>query len=180
MRRLSEEKTRILFEKLSKYIGHNVKGLIERPDGLYAFRENRGRVYYGSQELFNSAMTFAPEEMHSCGICLGKFTKSNKFNLQITALACLAPYAQAKIWLKPAAEQQFLYGNNVAKSGLGRMSENIDRYQGVVIYSMSDLPLGFGVAAKSTMECKNAEPAAVIVFHQADIGEYVRSEDVLF
>eukprot|EP01026_Neomeris_dumetosa_P049980 TRINITY_DN43753_c0_g1_i4.p1 TRINITY_DN43753_c0_g1~~TRINITY_DN43753_c0_g1_i4.p1 ORF type:complete len:161 (-),score=11.90 TRINITY_DN43753_c0_g1_i4:296-778(-) len=28
-------------------------------------------------------------------------------------------------------------------------------YSGVVIYSMSDIPLGFGVAAKSTSECRN-------------------------
>lgn len=38
---------------------------------------------------------------------------------------------------------------------------------------------GFGVAAKSTSDCKNADPMATICFHQADIGEYVRSEDNL-
>lgn len=87
---------------------------------------------------------------------------------------------QAKIWLKPIAEQQFLYGNNVAKSGLGRISENTEKYQGVIVYSMSDLPLGFGVAARSTLECKNAEPGAVVCYHQADIGEYIRAEEDLF
>lgn len=45
------------------------------------------------------------------------------------------------MWLKPSAEQQFLYGHNVMKSGLGRISESVDKYQGVVLYSMSDLPL---------------------------------------
>lgn len=33
--------------------------------------------------------------------------------------------------------------------------------------------------AKSTLECKNADPMATICFHQADIGEYIRSEDTL-
>lgn len=81
--------------------------------------------------------------------------------------------------MKPTAEQQFLYGNHVSKSGLGRISENAEKYQGVVVYSMSDLPLGFGVAARSTADCKHADPLASVCFHQADIGEYIRSEEDL-
>lgn len=81
--------------------------------------------------------------------------------------------------MKPSAEQQFLYGNHVTKSGLGRISENTEKYQGVVLYSMSDVPLGFGVAARSTAECKHADPLATICFHQADIGEYIRAEEDL-
>jgi 60S ribosome subunit biogenesis protein NIP7 len=81
--------------------------------------------------------------------------------------------------LKPSAEQQFLYGHNVLKSGLGRITESTDKYQGVVVYSMNDLPLGFGVAAKSTAECRHADPMTVICFHQADIGEYIRNEEQL-
>jgi hypothetical protein len=38
MRPLTEEETKILFEKLSKYIGDNVKLLIDRADGAYCFR----------------------------------------------------------------------------------------------------------------------------------------------
>lgn len=48
---------------------------------------------------------------------------------------------QFKMWLKPSAEQSFLYGNHVSKSGLGRITENISQYQGVVFYSMSDIPV---------------------------------------
>jgi 60S ribosome subunit biogenesis protein NIP7 len=86
---------------------------------------------------------------------------------------------QCKIWLKSSAEQQFLYGNHVSKSGLGRISENTEKYQGVLVYSMTDLPLGFGVAARSTAECKHADPLTSVCFHQADIGEYIRSEEDL-
>lgn len=45
------------------------------------------------------------------------------------------------MWVKPGAEQSFLYGNHVLKSGLGRITENTMQYQGVVVYSMSDVPL---------------------------------------
>ena len=49
--------------------------------------------------------------------------------------------SQHKIWLKASAEQQFIYGHNVNKSGLGRITENTTQYQGVVVFSMSDVPL---------------------------------------
>jgi ribosome biogenesis protein Nip4 len=64
-------------------------------------------------------------------------------------------------------------------SGLGRITDDTPQYQGVIVYSMSDLPLGFGVSAKSTAECRHADPMATIAFHQADIGEYLRSEENL-
>uniref|UniRef100_U5EUJ5 60S ribosome subunit biogenesis protein NIP7 homolog n=1 Tax=Corethrella appendiculata TaxID=1370023 RepID=U5EUJ5_9DIPT len=179
MRRLSDERTKVLFEKLSKYIGTNVKLLIDRPDGTWCFRESKLRVYYMSEKMLKLAENLKPDNIVSVGTCFGKFTKSNKFILHITALNFLAPYAQYKIWVKPSMEQQFLYGNHITKSGLGRITENTPQYQGVIVYSMNDLPLGFGVAAKSTTECKLADPLVTVCFHQADIGEYVRSEDSL-
>ena len=50
-------------------------------------------------------------------------------------------FFQYKIWLKPNAEQQFLYGHHVMKSGLGRITEDTPQYQGVIVYSMGDVPL---------------------------------------
>ncbi|XP_033225432.1 60S ribosome subunit biogenesis protein NIP7 homolog [Belonocnema kinseyi] len=179
MKRLSEERTKLLFEKLTKYIGSKVKDLIDRPDGIYCFREKKDRVYYVSEKILSIANTMGADHLVSVGTCFGKFTKSGKFRLHITALHYLAPYAEYKIWLKSSAEQQFLYGHHVSKSGLGRITEGTPQYQGVVVYAMNDLPLGFGVAAKSTADCKNADPMTTICFHQADIGEYIRSEETL-
>lgn len=71
---------------------------------------------------------------------------------------------------------QFLYGNNVLKSGLGRITENTPAYTGCVIYSMSDVPLGFGVTAKSTNECRTMDTSGIVSFHQCDVGEYLRAE----
>ncbi|CAB3977020.1 60S ribosome subunit biogenesis NIP7 homolog [Paramuricea clavata] len=179
MRPLIEEETKLVFEKLAKYIGENLKLLIERPDGNYCFRLHRDRVYYVREDIMRKATNVARENLVSLGTCFGKMTKSGKFRLHITALEYLAPYAKFKIWLKPGAEQSFLYGNHVAKSGLGRITENTEQYQGVVVYSMNDLPLGFGVAARSTQDCRRANPTDIICFHQADNGEYIRSEDTL-
>ena len=38
---------------------------------------------------------------------------------------------------------------------------------------------GFGVSAKSTQECRHADPMTIVAFHQADIGEYIRNEEAL-
>ncbi|ELT94352.1 hypothetical protein CAPTEDRAFT_221286 [Capitella teleta] len=179
MRPLTDEETKIFFEKLSKYIGDNIRLLLERPDGSYCFRLHRDRIYYVSEKLMKTANNFRREDIVSAGTCFGKFTKSRKFRLQITALEYLAPYAKFKIWLKSSAEQQFLYGHHVMKSGLGRITENTSLYQGVIVYSMNDLPLGFGVAAKSATDCRHSDPMTIICFHQADIGEYIRHEDTL-
>jgi UPF0113 PUA domain len=88
----------------------------------------------------------------------------------------------------------FLYGNHVVKAHLGRITEDTPEHQGVVVFSMSDVPLvsravlavewrrltavsqGFGVTARSTVDTRKLDPTAIIVFHQADVGEYLRDE----
>uniref|UniRef100_A0A674H4J8 60S ribosome subunit biogenesis protein NIP7 homolog n=1 Tax=Taeniopygia guttata TaxID=59729 RepID=A0A674H4J8_TAEGU len=163
----------------SRSIGENIQLLVDRPDGTYCFRLHRDRVFYLSEKLLKLAASVPRDSLVAPGSCFGKFTKSHKFRLSVTALDFLAPYAKYKVWVKPGSEQSFLYGNHVLKSGLGRITENTAQYQGVVVYSMADVPLGFGVAAKSTQECRKVDPLAIVVFHQADVGEYVRNEETL-
>lgn len=89
------------------------------------------------------ATNIAREALVSFGTCFGKFTKSGQFRLHITCLEYLAEFAKVgqnenkqvrenpfqtidfiffffkyKMWLKPSAEMQFLYGNHVLKSGI--------------------------------------------------------------
>lgn len=160
-------------------IGRNIRHLIDRPDEEYCFRLQKDRVYYLSESLMKAASSIDREHLVSLGTCFGKFTKTGKFRLHITCLDYLAQYSKYKIWIKPNGEMSFLYGNNVLKAHLGRITENTPQYQGVVFYNMSDVPLGFGVTAYSTKECRKIESTAVIAFHQADIGEYLRSEEEL-
>lgn len=75
-------------------IGENVKLLIDRPDGRYCFRLHKDRVYYVSEKLLRHATIIDRDKLISIGTNFGKFTKTRKFLLHITALDYLAPYAQ--------------------------------------------------------------------------------------
>lgn len=166
-----------VFSKLHSFIGGNVKSLIDRPDELYCFRLQKNKVYYVSEQLVRRATSVARDHLVSLGTCIGKFTKSGHFRLTITAMEILAAYAKHKLWLKPAAEMSFLYGNHVLKSGLAKITEGTPANAGVVVFSMSDVPLGFGVTAKGTTDCRKLDPTAMVCLHQADVGEYLRAEE---
>jgi len=112
--------------------------------------------------------------------CTGKFTKSGKFRLHITALSCLSEHARYKVWVKSNGEMPFLYGGHIVKAHVGRWSEDCPEHQGVVVYNMNDTPLGFGVTARSTQEARRLDPTGITCFRQADCGEYLRDEDSLF
>ena len=56
MRPLTDEETKIFFEKLNKYIGENIKMLIDREDGKYCFRLHKDRVYYVSEKIMKQVM----------------------------------------------------------------------------------------------------------------------------
>jgi len=149
------------------------------PPQEYCFRLQNDRVYYLSANLVSLSASFPRDTLHSAGTCFGKFTKTRQFRLHVTALDYLAQYAKYKLWVRPSAELSFLYGNNILKAHIGRMTDSVPQYAGVVVLSMSDVALGFGVTGMSTKECRKAESTAVVAFHQADIGEYLRMEDEL-
>lgn len=56
----------------------------------------------------------------------------------------IAPHARYKVWVKQNGEMPFLYGGNVVKAHVGRWSEDCPEHQGVVVFSMGDVPLVSG------------------------------------
>lgn len=201
MRPLTEQETKTLFEKLANYTGNSLKNLIAPLDDSpnadrYVFRLQRDRVYYVLLSIANLATSIARDKLLSLGICLGlcpsswscasayhssgKFTKTGKFKLHVTALPVLAEHARWKVWVKPNGEMPFLYGGNIVKAHIGRWSEDCPEHSGVIVYSMNDTPLGFGVTARSTAEARRLDPTGIVCFRQADCGEYLRDEANLF
>lgn len=54
------------------------------------------------------ALNFPRHSLVSAGTCFGKFTKSGKFHLHVTALEFLAPYAQ--VGVKWGRNETFRFG----------------------------------------------------------------------
>ncbi|KAK3940542.1 hypothetical protein QBC46DRAFT_385290 [Diplogelasinospora grovesii] len=181
MRPLDEAETKVVFDKLANYCS-DLKSLIAPLDDgdRYVFRLNHSRVYYVRLSVANLATSIARDNLLSLGICLGKMTKTGKFRLHITALPILADNARYKIWVKDNGAMPFLYGSNICKAHVGRWSADCPEHQGVVVYNMNDVPLGFGVSARSTAEARRLDPTGIVCFRQADCGEYLRDEDALF
>lgn len=156
MRPLTESETQTLFTKLANYTGRSLTHLIAAAPpstsssatstststaSRNVFRLHHSRVYYVPLPLANLATSIARANLLSLGTCLGKFTKTGKFRLHITALDVIGPHARYKVWIKPNGEMPFLYGGNVLKAHVGRWSEDCPEHQGVVVYSMNDTPL---------------------------------------
>jgi 60S ribosome subunit biogenesis protein NIP7 len=188
MRPLTDTETRTLFAKLANYTGSSLSSLLT-PDSSSdtpfssrpVFRLHESRVYHLPLSLANLATSISRDSLLSLGTCIGKFTKTGKFRLHITALSLIAPHARYKIWLKPNGEMPFLYGGNIVKAHVGRWSEDMGEHAGVVVFSLeSDAPLGFGVTARGTSEVKRGDPTMVVAFRQGDVGEYLREEGSLF
>ena len=87
------------------------------------------------------AVSISRPNLVSLGVCFGKFSKTGKFRLHITALDYLAQYAKYKVWIKPNGELPFLYGNHVVKAHLGRITDDTPEHAGVVVLSMSGVAL---------------------------------------
>lgn len=179
MRPLTEEETKTVFEKLANYVGRNISHFINNEDP-HVFRLQKDRVYYVEEKIAKYATCVSRGQLYSLGTCLGKFTKTGKFRLHITALPLLSAHARHKIWIKANGEMPFLYGNHVLKAHVGRMSDDIPEHAGVIVFSMNDSPLGFGVSAKSSLEVRRLDPTGIVGYRQGDVGEYLREEDTLF
>lgn len=94
MRPLTEEETKTVFLKLSEYIGKNIERMINRSDERHCFRLIKDRCYYISESVMKASTSISRDNLLHVGTCLGKFTKSGKFRLHITALEYLAQYAK--------------------------------------------------------------------------------------
>ena len=121
------QETKAVLEKLYKYIGKNIKNLIDRSDEPYCLRLHSNRVYYVRESLMRRAtnvsiwISQAPlwqsisrcwqaetsnswylsqvgrEQLVSLGQCIGKLTHSGKFRLTIGALDVLGSHAKYKV-----------------------------------------------------------------------------------
>lgn len=115
MRPLTQDESKVVFTKLANYIvrpplphpippqqlhpqGKNLIHLIDRKDEPYCFRLHKDKVYYVSESSMRLSISIARPSLVSLGTCFGKFSKTGKFKLHITALDHIAQYAKYKVY----------------------------------------------------------------------------------
>merc|ERR1712050_536611 len=161
---------------MGKYIGKNIKDLIQTDSDPYCFRINKKHVYYVRQSLASRAKSIPNSKIISLGQDIGKFTHHGKFRLSIGSLGIIEKKSTNMVWIKPKMELNFLQGNHIKKSQIIRISERIPTFKGVLILSISNIPLGYGIITKTTEEARKSDPSSIIVLHMADIGEYLKEQ----
>ena len=181
MRPLSDDELTLVLEKLKRFVGNHLNQLLDRPDCPHVFRLHKERVYYISEDLLKKSIHIPKKSLVSAGTLFGKFTHSKKFRLHITSLDFLAKLSPSKMWVKGSGEQSFVYGNHVVKAHIRRVTDEIQINSGVIVLSeQGEIPLGFGTAAKTVGDIRTGGPESIVVYHQADTGEYLRDEAELF
>ncbi|CRH01257.1 large ribosomal subunit assembling protein, putative [Plasmodium relictum] len=179
MRPLNDQETMLVFKKLAKFVGNNLLSMLSYNNEEYVFRLHKLNVYFIRADVVKQAESINKKSLISLGICIGKFTKANNFFIKITCISFLNEFCIHKIWLKESGEKNFLFGNNVLKSHLLKVSDNIKKGDGVIVLSMNDNPIGFGISIRNTQEIKILNVTDTILIHQGDVGEYLRSESTI-
>lgn len=172
MRTLKSEEEKKVLDKLQIYIGDHHKDLLSD----YELRLNNQRVYLIKKELLKAISQIGRDKIASCGITLGKVTKTENFRISVTAMYVLSQYALHKVWIKASAEMNYLYGNNALKSHIFKISENIPMNGAVFVYNQRDIPLGFGLVSVNPNSYTKARGGDSVILTQADTGEYIRNE----
>ncbi|KCZ80382.1 hypothetical protein H312_02208 [Anncaliia algerae PRA339] len=176
MRKLTEEEAEKVFTKLKRFIGDNIDKLLGEENEIVL---HNSKVLLVSKKMLKLCPQIKREKLIQCGGQLGKFTKTNNFVILITALHLLSPYALHKFWVKTSAEMNFLYKNNIVRSHMHKISENVPTNGVVFVYNQNDTPLGFGITARSSEHISQSPGNTLVVINQADTGEYIRDETIL-
>ena len=73
------QETKQVFEKLHKYVGRDIKTLVDRPDASYVIRLQKGRVFYVREDIMRRAtnVTSAAANKHPPISC-SRFFKIHK------------------------------------------------------------------------------------------------------
>lgn len=176
MRQLTKEEYEKITAKITKYIS---------PQNFHTNYKNDDLVLH-NQKLFHIpnikkyTSSIARKDLVGAGVCLGKFTKTNQFRITITSLQSLSKFASHKVWVKTTSENNFLYGNDILKAHIQKMSDNIPINSNVFVFNMNDNPIGFGVMSRGSNSLGSVSGESVAVIRQSDCGEYLREQDAIF
>lgn len=172
MRKITETEQKKITSKLSKIFDISNSSFLKEKN-LYYHNKN---IFIIPPNIYKNISTFPKNKIKFCGKHLGKFTRSENFYLKISCLNLLKDFINKKIWIKYSAENNFLYGNNVLKSHVFKVSENINKNEIVFLFNQNDLLLGFGITTRNYCDFEKADHNSTYVIRQCDKGEFLRDE----
>ncbi|KAG0441144.1 60S ribosome subunit biogenesis protein NIP7 like protein [Dictyocoela muelleri] len=176
MRELKPEEYTLVTKKIENFIGTEISKVVNDNNKLYLSGK---LVFLISNDIFKKTSNISKKNLILAGTIVGRFTRSSKFKIIITFLDYLAKYAVNKVYIKNSAEMNVLYGNNVLKSHLLKIPENLKANTPVVIFNQNEVPLGFGITSRSSSSISIAERNTMAVIVQSDNGEYLRNESTM-
>lgn len=116
MRPLTEDETRLVFEKLHKYLGKSIKSLVERTDEPYCFRLQRNRVFYVSEKLMRRATNVRRESGEGrARSCVGGRRLTGNFGGPGAFLAALTAFFPDALLFQIARDKLVALGTCVGK-----------------------------------------------------------------
>ena len=181
MRALTANEARIFIAKMIKFQGNFFLIFLKKKiTKNYFFKLQNNRVFFSSFSVFSKALLFSKKKIASVGSCIGRFNNSLKFYLMISALNFFSKMSRKySILIDKLGQRIFLYGNHLKKKNLLEMNRNLYSNDRVIVFGKnSSLPLGFGEIRKNSFEILIQQEKNIIMINQADIGQYIRINNI--
>ena len=173
MRELTEVEIEKINKKLVRFVGKDIEKVLSIKENL---RLHNQKVLFVLKPHIKYTSQVGRKDLVCAGTVLGKFTKNDNFRVNVTAIHLLEKYSLHKIWIKSSAEMNFLYGNNILRSHMHKITSEVPQNSVVFVYNQNNTPLGFGVTAKNSTDIISSQGRSLIVMNQADTGLYLRNE----
>lgn len=162
-----------IFKKLASFIGdHNITSFLNNRK-VYLHNQS---IYLINKNILKCISTIPKNEILHMGLMLGKLTKTQNFYLHVSSLNSLSKYCLNKVWIKKSAEMNVLYGNNIQKAHIFKISDELLVNSSVIIYNQDDIILGFGITSKDSNGIDRMTGSSIAIIIQSDNGIYLREE----
>lgn len=177
MRELKIEEARFLLTRLVKYKGKKLINFLKvNFISFLVFKVQKNRIFFSSLFLYSRIFNFAKKRIGSFGICIGRFSHSRKLKFLIPFLNLLLKNKGVfSAVLNGEGEKSFLFGKHVEKKNVSKISKNIFKNDGIVLFSKNKIPIGFGETLKSIVFIAKFDSKMILFINQGDTGLYVRS-----
>lgn len=176
----------ILFREASEEEKENLKKWIDNSFGIGIFSrilesdilivgEGDWKEYFKVSE--NMYRIFKKISKHRMPYCLGIYIARyfrNHYELSLESLKLVAPYTDKKIWINENGEKFFIYGRDIFKNSIAKISPNVKTNEKIIVLNLKNEPLGIGILKIPPKNFEKISDKKVVLENVADVGWYIR------